>query len=200
MARFLWRLAVAACLILGTVATSSAAQIGVAQAQPMRLAILPFDIPFYYFNANALSTNVTDLVEEAMFNTGHYRLVDRRTLLQVLREQGLGLSALADPDTAAKVGKVLGVQALVTGTVNVYELQNLGTVFGTTTLYRAVVRLTARAVQTETSEVLGIARGAGEARGVHPPARGRKAVMEVALEESIKDLVGKLDGLLQQGR
>ncbi len=189
-----------ACIFVGLALVVVSTQHVHSQPQTqMRLAVLPFDIPFLYFDANALSTNVTDMVEEALFNTGHYRLVDRRTLLQALREQGIGLTALADPKTAAQMGKILGVQTLVTGTINVYEVQNLGTFFDTT-LYRAVARLTARAVQTETSEVLGIARGAGEARGTHPPARGRKAVGELALEQAVKELVGKLDSMLQQAK
>jgi len=170
-----------------------------AQIQPMCTAVLPFEVPFFYLDANRLSLTVTDMVEEAFFNTGRYGLIDRRALLQVLREQRMGVTELADPRSAAQVGKIVGVQVLVTGSINAFELQYVDTVLGRS-LYRAVARLTARAVDAETAEVVGIARAGGEARGFHPPAHGRKAIGEIALEQAVKELVGKLDATLQKGK
>ncbi len=55
-----------------------------------------------------------------------FTVVERKDLQKVLGELELQLSALADEDSAAKVGKLLGAEVLVTGTVfrkgDVYEV------------------------------------------------------------------------------
>ncbi len=48
-------------------------------------------------------------------------MVERASLDKVLTEQGVQLSDIADPNTAAKVGRVLGVDALVLGNVVVSQ-------------------------------------------------------------------------------
>ncbi len=161
----------------------------------MRIAVLPFEecpaCPY------GISSNITDMVEEALFNTGHYTLIDRRTLLQVIREQGIGSTDLTDPKTVARVGKLVGVQTLVVGTINKFSIVNEGTSYNIQT-YSATVRLTARAVKIETAEILAIASGDGLARGTNPPGFRREPATTGALKEAVKNLVDKLDAILQK--
>jgi len=48
---------------------------------------------------------------------GKFEVVERRQLLKVLNEQELGTSGLLDADAMGTVGKILGVDAIVTGSI-----------------------------------------------------------------------------------
>lgn len=48
---------------------------------------------------------------------GAFDVVERRQLTKVLAEQQLSSSALFDADTIARVGEILGIQAIVTGSI-----------------------------------------------------------------------------------
>jgi curli biogenesis system outer membrane secretion channel CsgG len=50
-----------------------------------------------------------------------YLVVERSRVDQVLKEQSLGLTGAIDESTAGKIGKILGVQALIIGTVGNYK-------------------------------------------------------------------------------
>jgi curli biogenesis system outer membrane secretion channel CsgG len=55
---------------------------------------------------------VTDLIRSS---PGRFDIVERRQLAKVLSEQKLSAGALFDPASIASVGKILGIQAIVTG-------------------------------------------------------------------------------------
>lgn len=58
----------------------------------------------------------TSLVE-----TGRFEIIERRLLQQILDEQKMGISGLIDPDSATRLGKILGVRTVVAGTIQHYE-------------------------------------------------------------------------------
>lgn len=181
-------------------------------AERLRIAILRFELGFTspaWAQRWDISLGVTEIVEEELFATGRYRVIERRALDQVLREQGIGLTGAVDAATAARVGRVLGVQALVGGTVNQFELKGAGGValpFAVIAMYQAQVQLTARVINTTTGEILGIARGQGKAEGMMALAALQgiafggaefdRTVLGRALDQAVKDLVGKLGGML----
>src|SRR5437867_3459567 len=55
---------------------------------------------------------VTQLV-----NSGQFSVIERAQLAAILQEQGLGASGAVQPSTAAKIGKLLGVQLIFTGSI-----------------------------------------------------------------------------------
>ena len=151
------------------------------------------------------------MVEEALFDTGRYRLVERCQLEQVLREQGIGLTGAIDAGTAATVGRVLGVQAFVTGTVNQFELTSAGGFslpIIAVGLFRAQVGLTARVIDTNTAEILAIVRGNGKAEGTVAIAylqglafgggEFRNSVLGKALAQAVQELVSKIVAALER--
>lgn len=50
-------------------------------------------------------------------NPGAFDVVERQQLIKVLNEQSLTASALFDSETIANVGEILGIEAIVTGTI-----------------------------------------------------------------------------------
>ena len=59
---------------------------------------------------------ITGLVE-----TGRFDVIERRLLEKLLEEQKLGVTGAIDPNSAAQLGKILGVRIIVSGTVTSLE-------------------------------------------------------------------------------
>jgi len=58
---------------------------------------------------------ISESITEKLFQSDHFKVVDRANLKKVLSEQSLGASGAVDEDTAVKMGKLLGASALITG-------------------------------------------------------------------------------------
>lgn len=85
---------------------------------------------------------IADLMMSAIANTGRFTLKDRLPLsaaAKIAKAQELGSTGLLDPKTAAELGRLYGVDAVVTG--GVYKLGDLITV-------------TARLIDTKTASLL----------------------------------------------
>lgn len=178
------------------------------QAGPLRIAVLKFGQAFTnptWAGTWDISGGVTDKVEQALFETGHYKMLDRRALQQVLTEQGLGQTGAVTGDTAPRIGRVTGAQDLVSGDVTQFELQGFGgALFGPIGLgvYTANVHLTSRVVDTTDGTIRGIAEGIGRSQGAlgvasfagvtFGGAEFDKTVLGRALDQAVKNLTGKV--------
>lgn len=121
-----------------------------------RIAVLPFGGDVWYIRGES---GITDMVTTALAKSKKFILVERRALDQVLKEQNLGKDGRLDPKTVPKLGKILGVEALLIGTVTWSESSTSygGIAVGPIILSgwsEAKVRLDARMVDTETAELL----------------------------------------------
>ena len=80
-----------------------------------RIAVLDFtdlDGDTSAFGKYLAETLITDL-----FDSGKFQVVERRLLTKVLEENKLKSTGLIDPATVKKLGQVLGVEAIVSGTI-----------------------------------------------------------------------------------
>lgn len=85
-----------------------------------RIAVAPFaDGP----GASGINsgTAVTGLVINRLSQSGRFTLVERSQLKQILDERDLQAADLVDQSKAAEVGKLIGVDAIVTGSVTQYD-------------------------------------------------------------------------------
>ncbi len=125
-------------LALTACATSLAAQ---APATPPTVAVLYFDNGALLRRADyaPLSKGITDmLIATLAANTG-IRVVERDKLQQVIEEQDLQGTPRIDPETAVRIGKLLGAQHLITGGFVIDPREN--------------IRISVRAIRSETSEL-----------------------------------------------
>lgn len=67
---------------------------------------------------------VTSLFTSKLWQTGFYTLVERSELERILQEHALNLSGVVDASTAAQVGKMLGVDAVLLGEVLTYTTED----------------------------------------------------------------------------
>lgn len=119
------------------------------------------------------------LFTKRLAQDGKYRIVERQKLQKVLSEQDLGASNRVKQGTNAKIGRVIGADAILMGTITVfgYDTRNnkvnagalsggrLGGLLGGVSVGKksdkAIVEISYRIVDAESSEVIAV----GEARG-----------------------------------
>ncbi len=122
-----------------------------------RLAVLEFknkaDNQWWYSGGAEAAQDVfvTELVK-----SGKFRVVEREQLAALMEEKNLTLSGDVDPSTAVKIGKLLGVNYLLTGAVTEYGNTDVGGGgFGVSAGKRKfVAALNARLIDTSTGEVV----------------------------------------------
>jgi curli biogenesis system outer membrane secretion channel CsgG len=153
--------------------------------QKKRVAVMNFDystvqsgIAAIFGSNQDVGKGVADLVVEKLVNSGTYSVVERKALDKILGEQNFSNSDRVDPTTAAKLGKMLGADAIVLGSIVQFgrddKATNVsGSVFGDRLSRvgiggvgqkksKAVVAITARVVNVNTGEILAVANGKGE--------------------------------------
>jgi curli biogenesis system outer membrane secretion channel CsgG len=173
-------LAILMVIAAGVVSHSASAQ-SPSKRRP-RIAILDFDygtVQTYssaMFGSNVdVGKGITDLLVTGLVKDGTYSIIERKALDKIMAEQNFSNSNRADPTSAAKIGKLLGVDAIVVGSItqfgNETKHTNLGGGGGNWGGFgvggighsksNANVGITARIVNVDTGEILGVAEGAG---------------------------------------
>ena len=95
-------------------------------AQKRRIAILPFEYGAVSSHVGTydVGKGIVSLLTTKLVNDGTYSVVDRQMLDSILKEQNLSVSDRADPATACKIGKILSVDAVITGTVTQFGFES----------------------------------------------------------------------------
>lgn len=127
-----------------------------AQNKKMKIAVMDFKAGVGV-NANEVE-GLSDMLINTMYESGKFSIVERSQINQVLKEQKFQASELTN-EQLAKVGRILGVESVLIGTVNfLAEHKNLdGSMTGE---YNVDVR----AVDVESGEVVTTA-GAAKSSG-----------------------------------
>jgi curli biogenesis system outer membrane secretion channel CsgG len=153
-------------------------------AQPKkRVAVLDFDYATVRSSVAAIwgtdrdvGKGVADLLVEKLVQGGVYTVVERKAIDKVLAEQNFSVSDRVDPTTAAKIGRILGVDAIIIGSITQFGrddkattlggLGSIGRRYGLGGVQRreakAVVEVTARMISTDTAEILAVGHGQGQ--------------------------------------
>lgn len=118
-------LTVGAALLLA-VAIPAIALAADKSAKP-RIAVIEFknkaDNQWWYHGG---AEAAQDVFVTELFKSGRFRVVEREQLNALMQEKGLTLSGDVDPSTAVRVGKLLGVNYLLTGSVTEYGATDTG--------------------------------------------------------------------------
>ncbi len=142
-------------------------------AAPYKIAVLPFDdgsIKDRWWGGNwDVGKGISDELVTELLKTGKFRLIEREQIDKVLNEQNFGASGRVDTSSAAKIGKVLGVQYLVMGRVTEFSFKS--TDIGGLSLKsgiglglkstKANVAIDARLVDTGSAEIVASVTGKG---------------------------------------
>lgn len=138
-----------------------------------KIAVLPFDdgsIKDRWWGGGwEVGKGVSDELVTALLDTHRFRLIEREQIDKVLQEQNFGAAGRVDNKSAAKLGKILGVQLLVMGRVTEFSFKstggglilNNGIGLGVKST-KAIVAIDARLVDTTTAEIITSVTGRGE--------------------------------------
>jgi curli biogenesis system outer membrane secretion channel CsgG len=130
-----------------------------------------------------------------------FSVIEREKLALVMKEQGLASTGAIDPQSAAKVGKILGVRYVVTGAVDKFSINttrgSLGGFGGNQTTADASISL--RFIDTTTAErVFSIAesgqvkKGGASFRGTSLSRDAEWGIASEAVQKASKAVVDKL--------
>jgi len=130
-----------------------------------RIGVVDFQNKTTY-GANRLGTSASDILITELAKSNRFIVVERDKLDKLMEEQKLGMSGAIDPNTAAKMGKILGLNAIVTGAISQFGEETEGSEYLITQSKAQVVKCTVdiRVVDVETGQVLYADSGAGLAR------------------------------------
>ena len=174
-------------------------------AELPRVAVIGFDstAPGYIWHINSeLSQAATDLMINALIKTEGFRVFERIKLDAILQEQDFQVySGRVDPSTAVKIGKMLGVDLIVTGSVSSIVYQKSGGIkLGPVSLKKssASVTMTVRAINVTTGEIIfsEVKKGTTSKSGVsiRIPVAGGFGLSS----ESVTDIFSAIEDVCQQ--
>ena len=150
-----------------------------------RIAVLDFDYATVHqwvydiFGSDQdIGKGIADMLVTNLVRNGTYSVIERKQLDQVLREQNFQQSGRADPSSAVQLAKILGVDAIIIGSITQFGRDDKKLGVGGAGVHvggigiggfgkksaKAVVQIDARIVSTTTAEILGVATGHGESK------------------------------------
>ncbi len=196
--------------VLGLVAALSLAT--AADSEKIRVAVVDFDTSAirgtwrYGWSYHNLERAAADNLATELVKTGRFRVIERQQLDKILAEQNLGDTARVDASTAARIGKILGVQLVVIGGVSEFGISEKGGKIPQVgkwkwgrgvggKLVTGKSSLNARLVDTTTAEILGAYEASGSHKFGSAEFAGAKAgtkwdsgTASKVLAEAVEDL------------
>ena len=133
-------------------------------AQP-RVAVMNFENnSTWSYWGDRLGEAAADELVTQLLKSGSYRMIERSQLAAVLAEQDLGASGAVDASTAANIGRLLGAQLILTGSITQFSIETISGRFGRLggSRSKAQTILDVRLVDTTTGEILVAENGQGE--------------------------------------
>lgn len=113
------------CLYLFTLIVSATllavARPASADFKKNKIAVLDFQMQGDQNSAKDMGKIVAEWLITGLVETGRFDVIERRLLEKIMEEQKLGVTGAIDPNSAAQLGKILGVKIIVSGTVTSLE-------------------------------------------------------------------------------
>lgn len=105
----------------------------------------------------------TDILGTILQRTGRFIIIPQQDISHILEHQGKGATGMINPATAAKMGQVLGLNAIITGAITAYSEAEEGKDFVLYQQKKQIARCTVdyRVVDTTTGVQLLANSGAG---------------------------------------
>jgi curli biogenesis system outer membrane secretion channel CsgG len=134
-------------------------------AKKPRIAVVDFDYKAGETEGSeSIGSGFSDMLSTSLFKSGKFDVYERTKMNQILEEQKLGLTGLITPQTAAKIGNLLGVEYLVVGSINQFgQKRSTASAFGVSVdTLTARVATDIRLVAVESGKITASATGVGE--------------------------------------
>jgi curli biogenesis system outer membrane secretion channel CsgG len=196
-------------LLVALTASASLAVAAPAPQEKVRVAVIGFEnnSSWYYWGDNLGYAAADELVTQ-LFQTGKFTVVERAQIDAILAEQNFGQSGRVQASQAAEIGKILGVQAMITGSITKFSIDRKGgRVMGVGASYsEAESMLDVRIIDVNTAEILFADEGEGTTRlgGISTgdfsfqqnfDAGLAQEALRPAVEQIVEKIAGQADAL-----
>jgi curli biogenesis system outer membrane secretion channel CsgG len=147
-----------------------ATAVGVAAQRKTRIAVLRFEdqTQTHWWSPDKLGDAAADVFMTELLKTGTFSVIERARLNDILKEHNLVAQGAVTPQSAVQLGKLLGAQLMVVGSVTEFGTEVHGARFrgigGSVATYRCMIDV--RVINVETSEILYADRQGSNYRGV----------------------------------
>ena len=171
--------------LLGLLSMAVLVASAAAQAPKKRVAVMNFEYGTVSSNvASIFGTNmdvgkgIADILVGKLVEGAVYSVIERKSIDKIMSEQNLSNSDRADPAAASKIGRLLGVDAIIIGSITQFgrddRTTNVGgsVIGGISRRYglggvgkresKALVGISARMIDASTGEILSTANSVGE--------------------------------------
>ena len=108
----------------------------------------------------------SDYIIEALVESGKYDVVDKDLLAEKLMQENLNTKGIIDPDTARRIGEILGVRYIIYGNVNDVTGSSTGVqIYGNgADVYTVKAHIIARMMEVTTGDIVMAAKGEGKSK------------------------------------
>jgi len=149
------------------------------RANKLRIAVVGFDVATSTYGVNQANRKAEDMITSALIRTKQFQVIDRRHIQKVLDELKLQMSGMVDMATAVRIGKILGVHAIVTGSITEMGCSAASFIAKVTTC-RACIDV--QVINVETAEIISAETGLGTSSAIlHYDARKALAQKDAEL-------------------
>ena len=127
-----------------------------------RVGVVDFENKTAY-GQSRLGQAGSDILITELVKTGKFIVVEREKMNRLMEEQKLGLTGAIDGNTAAQMGKILGLSAIVTGAISNFGVRTTGSEYIIVQSKRqeATCTVDVRVVDAETGQILLADSGKG---------------------------------------
>lgn len=126
-----------------------------------------------------------DILSAQLINS-NYNIIDRSQTMLLLQEQSLGMTGVIDERTAPSIGNLLGVQAILTGSINEYQCitTNIQVVQGAQPAYMPISKagIALKLIDCESGQIVW----AGSARGTDVGQNDEVSAAQKAIKNILK--------------
>lgn len=175
---------------LGCSGRSSFTMVNERCASVQRVAVAPFtDGPGSL--AVGSGNAVVGLVTEELHRTGRYEIVERSRLREIMDELDLQTADLVNPATAAKVGKLAGVDAIMTGSVTQYDRDTgfIAVPYVSTSTSKYLVGVSVRLIDVKDGQIIYTSTASARSGSDYTDA-GRRAVTKLLAPLGVREQRG----------
>ena len=143
---------------------------------------------------NAEYTNSEYIILQLIKN-GNLDVIDKDTAMSTIRAENLNTTGLIDPDTAKRIGKLLGVKHIIYGNVSNVSTSNNGVGVDVSAFSLGVdvctvkAHLIARVMDVETGAIIMMLKGDGESKSSYTKAGVSNVVLSIGTSKVTMDSV-----------
>jgi curli biogenesis system outer membrane secretion channel CsgG len=157
-----------------------------AQGAKPRVAIMNFENNSRWSRwGNNLGAAAAAELTAQIVQSGQFTVIERAQLEVILSEQDFGASGRVDAATASKIGQLLGVQLVFTGSISQFSIERRSIGFRGIggSFSNAETALEVRLINADSGEILMTAEGQGNKRMAGGYFRGASASAEQTFDE-----------------